>query len=263
MDFRYLKAFVAVAETLSFTKAARSLKIAQPAVSRQIKLFEESLGTQLFVRSKQAVMLTPAGHRLFTQAKAFDDWCASDFKSAVPELRTGAIQGVLESWLLKKLLELAPETLPNLRLHVMNDEAIRVAMMKGELDLGLTAAAIDNEQVSSRKLFEEKYRLISSFPVDHKKLHEYPWISSERTSYLSRLSKRQPKRFIKVSSLLAIQKLVAAGLGIAVLPEHVIDPALGLRIDRKIALEPGQIYLCAPNYQLVPEPLRKMLAHLT
>lgn len=57
----YLDAFFAVAETLSFSKAARRLNISQPAISRQIRLLEESLGQPLFARNKHRVALTASG----------------------------------------------------------------------------------------------------------------------------------------------------------------------------------------------------------
>jgi DNA-binding transcriptional LysR family regulator len=65
-DLRY---FVAVAEELSFTKAAARLFIAQPTLSRQIRLLESSLRARLFERDHRAVRLTPAGEVLLTRAR--------------------------------------------------------------------------------------------------------------------------------------------------------------------------------------------------
>jgi DNA-binding transcriptional LysR family regulator len=53
MDYRYLKAFLSVARHLSFSSAAKELCIATSAVSRQVQLFESSIGKELFIRSQQ------------------------------------------------------------------------------------------------------------------------------------------------------------------------------------------------------------------
>jgi DNA-binding transcriptional LysR family regulator len=77
MDVKQLKYFVAVAEKLNFTEAAKSLYVAQSAVSQQIAELERKLGIPLFDRNRRSVKLTPAGHVLYTQAtnllKRFDE----------------------------------------------------------------------------------------------------------------------------------------------------------------------------------------------
>lgn len=61
MELRHLRYFLAVAETLSFTKAAAELRVAQPALSRQVRDLEEELGVQLLNRSPRGATLTPEG----------------------------------------------------------------------------------------------------------------------------------------------------------------------------------------------------------
>ena len=69
LDVRTLRYFVAVAEELSFTRAAARLFIAQQAVSRDIRRLERLLGTPLFVRTTRRVTLTPEGQRLLVRAR--------------------------------------------------------------------------------------------------------------------------------------------------------------------------------------------------
>src|SRR5688500_16908749 len=67
MDLRHLRYFQAVAEELSFSKAARRLHIAQPALSRAVKELEEHLGVVVLQRTRRSVALTPAGSVLLQE----------------------------------------------------------------------------------------------------------------------------------------------------------------------------------------------------
>jgi DNA-binding transcriptional LysR family regulator len=78
VDFRHLRAFIAVADESSVTKAATRLHISQPPLSRHIRQLEEELGVRLFVRHRHGVTLTDAGRQLLKEARALDA-AASDF----------------------------------------------------------------------------------------------------------------------------------------------------------------------------------------
>jgi DNA-binding transcriptional LysR family regulator len=69
MELRHLHYFVAVAEALSFTKAAKNLNLAQPSLTRQIKDLEAEIGVQLIDRSGQRISLTPEGEYFLRDAK--------------------------------------------------------------------------------------------------------------------------------------------------------------------------------------------------
>ncbi|MDI5890316.1 LysR family transcriptional regulator [Halomonas sp. LR5S20] len=68
MEFRQLRYFIAVAETGSISAASRQVNVAQPALTRQVRLLEEDLGTRLLERHARGVSLTVAGQALYDEA---------------------------------------------------------------------------------------------------------------------------------------------------------------------------------------------------
>src|SRR5258706_7748140 len=67
MDFKRLGYFLHIAELGSLTKASEQLNIAQPSLSRQVRLLEEELGVDLFIRRRRGMVLTEAGELLHTR----------------------------------------------------------------------------------------------------------------------------------------------------------------------------------------------------
>ena len=70
VELRWLKSFLAVAEEMHFSRAARRLNLAQPALTAQIRQLEEAVGARLFERSNRMSGLTPAGRALLGEARA-------------------------------------------------------------------------------------------------------------------------------------------------------------------------------------------------
>src|SRR5436190_23270039 len=75
MELRHLRYFVAVAEDLSFTKAAQKLRLAQPSLTRQVRNLEDEIGVRLLDRSNNRVALTEQGHRFLFDSKKILAMC--------------------------------------------------------------------------------------------------------------------------------------------------------------------------------------------
>jgi len=76
MELRHLRYFVAVAEELSFTKAARKLRLAQPSLTRQVRNLEDEIGVRLLERANNRITLTEEGHIFLFDAKKLLTMCA-------------------------------------------------------------------------------------------------------------------------------------------------------------------------------------------
>ena len=124
MEFRQLKYFMSVAEAGSFSRAAIAIGVAQPALSRQIRLLEEQLKSALFYRTGRGAELTPAGELLFAYAGPALEANAR----AIRQIHTlgGSIHGSvtlgilpsLSPLLMKPLLKRLRSRYPDLNLHV-------------------------------------------------------------------------------------------------------------------------------------------------
>jgi DNA-binding transcriptional LysR family regulator len=113
LDLRLLRAFVAVAEELHFTRAAQRLFVAQQALSRDIRRLESQVGARLFVRSTRNVSLTIDGERLLTHARgllALNDAALRDLSGATRPLLVDVIgQGLTAARIVEAARQAAPQ----------------------------------------------------------------------------------------------------------------------------------------------------------
>ena len=114
MELRHLRYFVAMAEALSFTKAAGKLRTAQPPLTRQIKDLEEELGVQLLNRTKQQVTLTDEGRSFLADAKRLLSLAAETVKS-VRQLHSGEVRTINIGYVSNLFYDLLPNTLASFR----------------------------------------------------------------------------------------------------------------------------------------------------
>jgi DNA-binding transcriptional LysR family regulator len=261
MEYRYLKAFLLTARHLSFSKAASELRIAQSAVSRQIKLLEDSLKEQLIVRSSKQVILTQKGHELYLAATDFDKMSQSLFNEEMgSELRIGLLHGLLESWSVPVIKKHYAQHKSNLIVRVDEAALLVEGLTNRSYDILITNNFIENELVSSLKLLDEELVIISKKKFDLDQIEKQIWITYDANDWLYRVFKRKkPRRSIQVNSMTAIVNMVRNDMGVAIVPTHLLGS------DDKLVRYPvpsgknPSIYLSTLNYTRTPKHVREFI----
>lgn len=259
IDFRYLKAFQVTAYYLNFSKAALELNIAQSAISRQIKLLEESMNEQLIVRSSKKVLLTQKGKALLRALQLFEEQTADLSNTTGPQLiRVGILHGLLENWFTKVIKDFIKHSIHELKIEMDTPSQLKQNLIEGKLDLIFTTENIQNDLVSSLRLFEEKLVIISKKEIDPKQMDQYTWITYGESDYFFDIYKKHSSRTIMVESITSIIKLVKDGVGVAIVPSHTILDEKLRTYDVKGIKRP-QIYLSTLNYQTLPKYLEQLI----
>lgn len=260
MDFRYLKAFMTTVEQSSFSKAADELNIAQSAVSRQVKLLEESIQDELLIRSPKHLAPTPKGRRLYEALKRFEEETAALLAEDARQLiRVGILHGLLESWFESVLGAYYEKNDENLQITVGSLQDLRDGLDAGRFDIVFSPLAIESELIVSQPLFDEELAIISQQPIDPERLAEQRCIIYGPEDLLLKLARVMPQRAIQVNSVTAILKLVRRGVGVAVLPGHMVEGVEGLSVYRNPKL-PGQtIFASHLRFKKTPEALLPLL----
>jgi DNA-binding transcriptional LysR family regulator len=181
IEFRYLPAFLAVAEAGSFTEAARALFIATSAVSRQVRLLEESCGVQLFFRTSRETTLTEAGRRLYEEMRHFRGRAEAIVGgSARGQLSIGTLQGVLHRWLIPLMAAEPYFAGSDVRIEVTDPDSLVNGVVSGTTDAAFFSfATLTHVPANLRiiRLFDEEIALISKARVPLRQVGKHPWIS--------------------------------------------------------------------------------------
>ncbi|MDB6082755.1 MAG: hypothetical protein JWN43_636 [Gammaproteobacteria bacterium] len=246
MEMRRIRYFVAVAEELSFTRAAERLNIAQPPLSTQIRALEEELGARLFERDRRRVFLTQAGRHLLAQARSIlasveaakaEVQCAA--LGEVGRLQLGYTPSAMFTSSLTAAIKRFQRTHPHvlLTLHEMTSLDQMNAVHYRALDAGILRKP--DVPVPSGIFFEEWYRapLVLAMASDHPfsrrravrvdELRDQPLIMYPREAGIGlywqviRLCSKagfRPRIVREVLELTTIIGLVDAGVGIAIVP---------------------------------------------
>lgn len=263
IEFRYLPAFLAVAETGNFTTAAKALFIATSAVSRQVRLLEESCGVQLFFRTSRETTLTEPGKRLYEEMRHFRSQAEAIVGgSSRRQLNIGTLQGVLHRWLLPLLGSEPYFAEPNFRIEVADPEKLVESIVSGATDAAFfsyaTLAAVP-ANLRVIRLFDEEIALISKKPVSLRQVDKHPWISLGNSGWLHRYWGAAPERGIIVNDMLAVVEMVRLGLGIAMVPSYMVRGIRGLHVQKVPKFKSAAICLLLRHYDRQPAALVEFL----
>ena len=232
------------------TRAAERLHISQPAVSKQLRELERSLGMALFHRLSKGVRLTEAGELLAGYARRLFD-LEAEAERALAELR-GLERGRLRVgasttigiYLLPEVFAAFQQQYPGveLQLEIANTREIQRRMLDNELDLGLTEGVVEGEEFEVEIFLRDaivaivppSHALLKSAPVTAETLCREPMVAREAGSGTRSVVERALADrgltacpAMALGSTEAIKRAVAAGVGVAL----VSRLALGLELE--------------------------------
>ncbi len=260
LDYRYIRAFMVTARHLNFSRAAEELNIAQSAVSRQIKLLEDGVGHQLIVRSSKKVILTDKGQALLNLVEKFEQDVTGIFLGQVSRtLKIGILHGLLENWFNDIITDYAKSKKLSLVVEVQPMERLKEKLLSGQYDLVFTSENIQSELVSSLRVFDEKMILISKSEINLKDIHDYPWVVYNENDNLFHVFKKHTRQMIAVNSITSVVNLVKKGVGVAIVPDHLLKPTDNLKTYDVKGLPKASVFISTLNFQTLPEPLKGLV----
>jgi LysR family nitrogen assimilation transcriptional regulator len=292
MELQHLNNFLAAVEHQSISNAASFIRIAQPALSRQIRSLEDELGCPLLVRHRWGVSPTPAGEVLAEHAREILQKLriARDAVSAVIQSPSGSIAlgvaGSVAGVLLPPLALAARRDLPNvsLRLAEASNPSLQQRLLSGELDMAVIDPSRGLVGVESEDLLWEPIVIAGGPRVfrsgervrirDVLRRHAVLAAPSERLRLLYEQAVAAagagPTSFVEVDSFAAILELLAEGAGVAMMPFSTIEAGVaGGRLTwadlapkphgRRLVLARPQGRIKTPAWRRMADMLREVI----
>jgi len=269
MDIRQLKAFVAIAESGTFTAGAGRVHVTQAAISMQIRQLENETGAQLFVRAPRKVILTEAGERLLERAYVIlrEHDAALEEMAALTgahkgRLRIGSASAMVSGDPLPQILRELKKTYVNVEPSVASgtSEHLIQQVLAGEIDAAFVSLPVEARGVQTELLNEDylvaigsprhsmaKQKVVSAYALAGEKL-----ILGERGGNTRRLIDQffaqtgvTPKVIMELSRLAAIKRMVEEDMGVGIVPLQSVREEVEKGILVRWWIEGAQI-----NWQL-------------
>jgi len=268
MDTNQLTAFIAVAETNSFSIAAQRLHLTQPAISKRIAVLEQLLGNSLFDRIGKRVILTEAGQILLPRAKQLIREI-EDIRTAMQNLSV-TVSGRLSLasshhvglHRLPPVLKEYSNQYPGVVIDIsfLDSEQAYEQVAHGDIELAVVTLAPDAiEKIHSRPIWEDELCIMTS--ADHaltklrsvslKDLLDYPAILPAQNTFTRQLVEdmfkyRKLKLEVEMSTnyLETIKMMVSVGMAWSILPLTMLDDTLRVSPLQNVSLSRklGYIY---------------------
>lgn len=288
----YLETFSKAAELGSFTGAAKALSLTQAAVSQRIQALEKTLRKSLFHRQGGHVMLTEAGHCLYTHAQRILDIHREARREitghdtpVAGELRI-ASSSVPGEHLLPALLSVFSRRYPQVRVRAsVSDSSGAIEQVeRGEVSLGLVGKMVEKPHLNYRFLVSD--RMVLVVPPEHdlskrkkltlKQLVSRPLVLREPGSGLRHCFEKSLERVgrslaefqvvLELGSNEAIKEAVLRGVGVAILSSYTVQKEL--RAERLYALELSDLhcnrdlFVVLDRRRAMPPPAQVFMAFL-
>lgn len=289
LDLVSLALFNLVVRTGSISKGAEQAHLAVGAASKRISDLEAAVGAELFERHSRGVTVTAAGQALHRHAQRIlqdIDHLAADLSDHAAGI-VGVVQMVVNTSAVTQFLpaEIAAFTKANtgirIELDELNSTEVVLAVLEGRADLGIFADRTPPLGLHTLRYRHDRLVLVvpASHPLAVKKritfaeAAGYEFVSLPKGTSLSQrlaaeaeaLGQRLRLR-IHVRSFDAMCQMVAAGLGIAILPDAAVQPHLRSMDLRKIDLADAwadrELLIGARDLGSLPRPVRLLLDHL-
>ena len=241
MTVKQIRAFLAVAQSLSFAVACERLHLSQSALSLTIKALEESLGGRLFSRTTRNVALTPEGESLLPLARRL----IADWDNAEDEMRqrftlqrgrvTLAAMPSFAGNLLPPILKTFRARYPKVNVtvnDVINEQVLEMVRDR-QVELGVAFEPMQSSSLQFTALYVDRFVAVvpSDSPlaglseIDWNTLLEQPFITLQRPSTVrvmleEHLQARQTRLPVAFEShqLATVGRMVASGLGVSAVP---------------------------------------------
>jgi DNA-binding transcriptional LysR family regulator len=277
LNFNQLRVFYHAAKNLSYTAAANALFITQPAVTAQMKAFEEFCNLKLFKKRKRKIFLTDEGRALFSTAEKIFKY-EKEIENVIDEMRE-LKRGILSlgttkayaRYFMPLMLSTFHKNYPNIKIQLNEGSSLDMthSLLDFKIEVAVVAKTAELPEVDFLPFSKEEmvvivargHQLTKKKAVSFKELAQEPFIMKESGSGTRKLVEQAfekmncvPNILMETSNTEFIKQLVQRGDGISIVVKEAV--ALELR-EKKLAQVPlnSQIYLDVNIAYLKDQPL--------
>jgi DNA-binding transcriptional LysR family regulator len=271
MDWDKLRIFHAVAAAGSFTHAGEELHLSQSAVSRQIANLEHEVKTKLFLRHARGLKLTEQGemlyrtaHDVFAKLKMAETLLKDSTEKPFGDLTITTTEGLGTNWLTPRLTEFMDQY-PDVNLKILFGDRDADLGMR-EADLAIRLHRPTQQDLIARKLFTVHFHVFASSDylaehgtpqtIDDLENHKILTYGSNAPSYyknvnwletLGRDPRKPREAHLSMNSVYGLKRACTYGIGLAALPDYIIDDANLIQVLPEIEAPEFDTYLVYPE----------------
>lgn len=259
MNLQELRYLVAIADERHFGKAAASVFVSQPTLSTQLRKLERELGVQLIERNSRNVMLTPAGERVAEHARVVlrETETIREIARRTQDPESGSVRiglfPTLGPYLLPHVVPAMRRRFPQLELLLVEEktELVLEHLRAGSLDVGVLAMPVPDDGLASEPLFEEDFVLavprghrlaeqaaanggvvpVSVIATEAVLLLEEGHCLRDQALAVCHIVGASERNGFRATSLETLRQMVAAGVGVTLLPELAVAPPVPVSPD--------------------------------